>query len=81
MRSTVDHLCSFSSAWLYVQAALAGFFMLLLVFVRAGAIGIVDGPAPFHTANRAAACQHQPAVHETSGLHFMPPTCVETGHL
>jgi hypothetical protein len=33
-----------------VQAALVGFFMLLLVFARAGGVGIVDGPAPFQTA-------------------------------
>lgn len=38
------------SAWLCVQAALLGFFMLLLVFARAGGVGIVDGPAPFQTA-------------------------------
>lgn len=33
-----------------LQAALAGFFVLCLVFARAGGVGVINGPAPLQTA-------------------------------
>lgn len=33
------------------QAALVAFFVLCLVFARAGGVGVVDGPSPLQTAS------------------------------